>query len=126
MNDEVARATGRRVDTIGGVRAFLPNDLPESIAISPHLAAALANASTVLGGLRGLATSSLLSSLHGPLLRREANANAIERELPPGPFRSLGELLGIYRHVYVDAPRRVSVDADWGHRIVCFLEIVAQ
>lgn len=93
MADSDTPATGRYLDTIGGVNAFLPDDLPVAIPFSPGLVAALAGASMELGGLRGLASSSLVSSLQGiltgPLLRREATASSrIE-----GTRTNLGQLL---------------------------------
>jgi Fic family protein len=93
MSEAGTPTTGRYLHTIGGVHAFLPDDLPTSIPFSPRLVAALASASTEIGSLRGLASSSLVSSfqgiLTGPLLRREATASSrIE-----GTRTNLGQLL---------------------------------
>lgn len=86
------KASGRWITTLEGYRAFHPNPLPPSLEWTPALAAALADASMLIGRLAG--EGRRLPNPHiliRPFIRREAVLSSrIE-----GTQATLGELLAV-------------------------------
>ncbi|MBX3732328.1 MAG: hypothetical protein KF791_07005 [Verrucomicrobiae bacterium] len=96
---KTTRASGRWISTLEGYRAFHPKPLPPNLDWTPALAAALADASLLVGRLAGegrrLPNPHLLIR---PFVRREAvRSSRIE-----GTQATLGELLAAGAGAAVD------------------------
>jgi Fic family protein len=93
------KASGRWIKTLEGYRAFHPNPLPPALEWSPALAAALADASLLIGRLAG--EGRRVPNPHiliRPFIRREAVLSSrIE-----GTQATLGELLAAEAGATVD------------------------